>query len=144
MVLINSTIVVNELFDLPRVIMKKLNLFLCVFLFSVTAQADLKQDGAKLCQKIKSCAVIEIDKQPISPDEKAAILNIFDTQCVQSVQKYETDLGSAGLEGKAKACLASLTNLSCTELTAGTGPVKTPTCTDFENSAKEAGIDLSR
>ena len=47
-------------------------------------------------------------------------------------------------EGKAKACLASLTNLSCDSLTAGTGPVKTPTCTDFENAAKEAGIDLSR
>lgn len=124
--------------------MKKLSLFLFTFLFTVTASADLKQDGAKLCKKIKSCAAAEIEKQPISPDERDAILNIFDTQCIQSVQKYEDALGSAGLESKAKSCLTSLTNLTCDSLISGSGPLTTPVCTDFENSAKAAGINLGQ
>lgn len=124
--------------------MKNLSLFLFTLLFTVSANADLKQDGAKLCQKIKSCAAVEIEKQAISPDERDAILNIFDTQCIESVQKYEKDLGTAGLEGKAKACLASLTDLTCESLVSGSGPLTTTVCTDFENSAKAAGIILGQ
>ena len=124
--------------------MKKLSLLLLTLLFSVTANADLKQNGAKLCKKIKSCAAVEISKQQISPDERDAILNIFDTQCIQSVQKYEDDLGNAGLESKAKSCLTSLTDLSCEALISGSGPLTTNVCTDFENSAKAAGINLGQ
>jgi len=122
--------------------MKKLLLVSLTLLLSQTVQADLVKEGKALCEKIKSCAVAEIDKQQISPDERAAILNVFDTQCIASVQKYEKDVGAAGLEGKAHACLDSLQAQSCNTLIAGNGPVTTPTCTDFENSAKAAGINL--
>lgn len=113
-------------------------------LLSQTANADLVNEGQALCSKIKSCAVVEIDKQQISPDERAAILSIFDNQCVASVQKYEKDVASAGLEGKAHACLKSLQAQSCATLVGGNEAVTTPVCTDFENSAKAAGINLGQ
>jgi len=124
--------------------MKKLSLLLFTLLFTASASADLKKDGEKLCTKIKSCASIAIDQQAISPDEKVAILGVIDSQCLSSVQKYEKDLGSAGLEGKAKACLTSLSSLSCDSLMNGSGPLTTTVCTDFENSAKAAGINLGQ
>jgi len=124
--------------------MKKLLLISLTLLLSQTVQADLVKEGAALCSKIKSCAVSEIDQQQISPDEKEAILNLFDTQCVESVKKYEKDVGAAGLEGKAHACLDSLQAQTCETLTQGTGPITTPSCTDFENSAKAAGIDIGQ
>ena len=124
--------------------MKKLLLISLTLFLSQTAQADLVKEGKVLCAKIKSCAASEIDKQQISPDERAAILGVFDTQCISSVQKYEKDVGAAGLEGKAHACLDSLQAQSCDALINGNGPVTTPTCTDFENSAKAAGINLGQ
>lgn len=124
--------------------MKKILLISLTLLLSQTAQADLVKEGKVLCEKIKSCAVVEIDKQQISPDERAAIMNVFDTQCIASVQKYEKDVGAAGLESKAQACLESLQAQSCNALIAGTGPLTTPVCTDFENSAKAAGINLDQ
>ena len=123
-------------------VMKKLGLLTLCLLGSNIANAELFTEGKILCQKIKSCAIVEIDKQQVSPDEKAAIIDLFDNQCVAAVQKYETDLGAAGLNDKAHACLKSLQTQSCTTLIAGTGPVTTPSCTDFENSAKAAGINL--
>jgi len=124
--------------------MKKLLLISLTLLLSQTAKADLVDEGQILCTKIKSCAVAEIDKQQISPNEKAAILNVFDTQCIASVQKYEKDVDAAGLGGKAHACLKSLQAQSCQALIQGTGPITTPPCTDFENSAKAAGINLGK
>ena len=120
-------------------------LLVSLFLFGAqTANAELVSEGRVLCQKIKSCAIVEIDKQQISPDERAAILDLFDNQCVASVQKYEKDVGAAGLEGKAHACLKSLQAQTCDDLIAGTGPITTPSCTDFETSAKAAGINIGQ
>jgi len=124
--------------------MKKLLLVSLALLLSQTAQADLVKEGKALCDKIKSCATVEIDKQQISPNEKEAILSVFDNQCIASVQKYENDVGAAGLEGKAQACLDSLQAQSCGALLQGSGPITTPACTDFETSAKAAGINLGQ
>ena len=125
--------------------MKKLVLLSSLLLVTFTAKADLVEDGQKLCAKIKSCAAVELNTQAgMSQEEKDAVLGIFDTQCLASVRKYESDLGSAGLEGKAHNCLVSLTEQSCETLLGGTGPVTTPVCTDFEKSAIEAGINLGQ
>jgi len=124
--------------------MKKLiSLILISFVVS-TAHADLAQDGQALCSKIKSCVVTQLEKETLTAEQKAVALGLFDNQCVASVRKYEVALGSAGLEDKARSCLESLTAQNCSALLGGTGPLTTPSCTDFEKSAIEAGINLSQ
>lgn len=124
--------------------MKKIISLVFVLLFASNANADLIKEGRTLCAKIKSCAAVEIDKQNLPTEERNALLSLFDTQCLSSVQKYETDLGSAGLELQARSCLTSLTEKSCATLIGGTEPVTTPVCTEFENAAKAAGITLGQ
>ena len=125
--------------------MKKLVIFASLLLMTSVAKADLEKGGKKLCGKIKSCAAVEINKQTgLSQEEKNAMLGLFDNQCLSSVRKYENDLGSAGLEKKAKKCLSSLTALSCDKLIGGTTAASTPVCDDFEKAAIQAGINLGQ
>lgn len=122
--------------------MKKIISLAFVLLLASNASADLRKGGEVLCAKIKSCAEVAIDKENLSSEEREVILSVFDKPCLASVQKYETDLGAAGLELKARSCLKSLTEKSCAILISGTEPVTTPVCTEFENAAKAAGITL--
>lgn len=123
--------------------MRKFILFTLLLLASSTVSADLVDEGQALCAKIKSCAIVKINQETISQQEKDAILSIFDNQCIASVQKYETDLGTAGLKEQANACLKSLQAQSCKTLVGGQ-QVTTPVCTEFENAAKAAGITLGQ
>jgi len=123
--------------------MKKAIIFVSALLASNVVNADLVQEGKALCSKIKSCAIVQIDQENLSQEQKDAILGIFDNQCIASVRKYETDLGNAGLQDQAHACLKSLQALTCDTLVGGQ-QVSTPVCTEFENSAKAAGITLGQ
>jgi len=124
--------------------MKKLALFASLMVINTASHADLKKHGEALCSKIKSCALVEINKQNLPQEGKDAIISIFDTQCVNSVRKYEVDLGNAGLQEKAKKCLVSLQAQNCDTLMNAAEPVSTPQCDDFETLAKKAGIDVSK
>ena len=126
--------------------MRKKLLLLLTLLLPLSANADLNDDARALCGKIKSCAVIELNKQLLSPDEKSAILGIYGEPCIASVNKNEKAIVSAGLENQAKACLNSLETQSCSVLldSSGKGAVTTPVCTEFEGAAKAAGINLGQ
>ncbi|MFW5427316.1 MAG: hypothetical protein ACKE8R_08705 [Methylophagaceae bacterium] len=102
------------------------------------ASADtIDQQSLQLCEKIKSCALTELEGQEMSADMKSMVLSSMDGMCAamatefsnESIKEYED------LRQQASACMASLSSLSCPQLM--DGATDTPECVALEKSAAE-------
>jgi hypothetical protein len=100
------------------------------------ASADtIEQQSLQLCEKIKSCALAELEGQDMSADMKSMVLSSMDGMCQamatefsnENVKEYED------LRKQATACMVSLSSLSCPQLM--DGATDTPECVALEKSA---------
>jgi len=102
------------------------------------ASADtIDQQSLQLCEKIKSCALTELEGQDMSADMKSMVLSSMDGMCQamatefsnESIKEYDD------LRQQASACMASLSSLSCPQLM--DGATDTPECVALEKSASK-------
>ncbi|MBT8115050.1 MAG: hypothetical protein KJP04_06705 [Arenicella sp.] len=115
-------------------------LILCVL--SVPAVAELDQATARMCEKIKTCSLAEIEKQDLPAEMAAMMTAMFDGMCVTWVKPFAQTLGDAGLEKKAEACIDSMVAQSCETLMQSEGDFTSPECEEFQQAADDAGVDL--
>ena len=107
--------------------------------------ADLKEDVLALCDKIEACVLEQVESQNLPPQVKELLANgIFDKQCTQALQKYETNVADSGLENEAQACVGSLLEQDCAALIESANGNQSEECTAFEKAANEAGVDLGQ
>lgn len=109
---------------------------------SGSAHADLKDRSDEVCKKLKTCAIVELESQGMSPQTIAQMAPLFENMCAPSLERYSLLIADKpGLEKKAEACLDTIVAVSCEELTKSRGDFKTPECNEFEKASKEYGID---
>ena len=115
--------------------MKFILLIVSLSIISLTSlAADLKQESAQFCTKIKSCALAELEGQDIPADLREMATSAMEGMCHsisdefdnEQIQEYEE------LSQKAASCMNSMSSLSCDVLM--NGEMETPACTDFEKS----------
>lgn len=124
--------------------MSRLTMILGLILISMPTQADLNQSTSAMCQKFKTCSIAELEKQNLSADSIATLVESFDSMCQSWVKPYSQTLGQAGLESKAVACIDSMVARSCDDLMGAQGKFSSPACDQFQKAAENAGIDWSK
>lgn len=106
------------------------------------AHADMDETMDKMCEKIKSCGVIELKKQGLNEEMQSMMIGMFDGMCKTMFAKHVQTVGQKGLEDKAEACIDSMVEASCDELLSENGDFRTDECDKFEQAAEAAGVDL--
>ncbi|MGB0920604.1 MAG: hypothetical protein ACPG06_02485 [Alphaproteobacteria bacterium] len=106
-----------------------------VFAFFPAAQADdyLEATNA-LCEKIKSCAMAEMDVEAMPADQRAMMENMMAGMCANIQQNYTAAPGSPYYDDAA-ACMRSMAALSCTEFQEMDEENATAACKSFRAAA---------
>lgn len=93
------------------------------------------QQSLQLCEKVKSCAVAELEGHEMSADMKTMVMSSMDGMCAAMATEFNNDniKQFEDLRQQAKACMTSLASLSCSQLMDGV--TDTPACIALEKSA---------
>lgn len=100
------------------------------------ASADtIDQQSLQLCEKVKSCALAELEGQDMSADMKSMVLSSMDGMCQAMATEFSNDSikKQDDLRKQASACMVSLSSLSCAQLM--DGATDTAECAALEKSA---------
>ena len=97
---------------------------------------SLESAGADLCEKVKTCALAEIDKQDMTPEMREMMEPMLENMCVGMRQGMDQVPMDHQLYKPAVACMRSMANLSCTQLQDG-NQVQTPECVKYQEMAME-------
>lgn len=110
-------------------------LYLCAF--QIAFADTVEQQSLQLCDKIKSCALTELEGEDMPADMKSMVMSSMDGMCVAMATEFNSDSfdAHAELRQQAQACMASLSSLSCPQLM--DGATDTPECVKLEKSAAE-------
>jgi len=116
-------------------------LFSFALSFAGTAQAEnISNSSQRVCQKIKSCGVAQLEEQGLQPEMVEMMKGMFDGMCESMVAPYIGRANDAGLEDKGIACLDAIETMSCEQLMSGAGN-ETEACKELEQAADEAGLN---
>jgi hypothetical protein len=104
-------------------------------------QAATFEDAyAGFCEKMKSCAMAEINKvQGMNEQMKAQATMMIEGMCVNVRKDFTSINQHPTLEPAAVGCLQSMADLSCEELSAHQGSNTTPQCTALQTKAEAMG-----
>jgi len=97
--------------------------------------ADFESQSLQLCEKIKSCALAELEGQELSADMKSMVMSSMDGMCDMMAAQYSSAEKNTELHQQAVACMDSLSSLSCEALMEGDS--RTPACIELEKRAAE-------
>ncbi len=107
-------------------------MFLC---FSCGVYAsDLAQKGLALCEKVKSCAVIELDNSGVPEGMRPVMMESFDSACNDLRAQFEVPENYEQITDLAGACMDSMHELNCNDLMAEN---ETSACGDYYAAAEQ-------
>lgn len=116
-------------------------MLLCLVSLVPTAHADELADAAQaLCEKVKSCAMAQMDGQEITPETRQMMQPMLDSMCAQVRGKIGEVPTGHPLYQPAVACMQSMNSLTCESMQEA-GDMVTPACEEYENLARETGED---
>lgn len=115
--------------------MKYIIAMLLLSAIQIASAETIEQQSLQLCEKIKSCALTELEGQDMSADMKSMVLSSMDGMCQAMATEFSNDSIKEydDLRKQASACMASLSSLSCPQLM--DGATDTPECVALEKSA---------
>ena len=115
------------------------SILLSIALFVTPAQADELGDAAQtLCEKVKSCAIAQMEGQNIPEETRQMMQPMLDNMCTQVRGKVGEVPTGHPLYKPAVACMESMNSLSCENMQ-DAGAMTTPECEEYEELAREAG-----
>ena len=100
---------------------------------------DIAESSQRICKKVKSCGITQLEDQGIQPEMVEMMKSMFDGMCTTMVAPYIQRANDAGLEKKGIACLDAIEAMSCDELMNGEAE-NNEACQELEKAADEAGI----
>lgn len=106
---------------------------------SFTSLAD-EIKGREVCDKLKVCALAELDKQEMPDQMKQMVISELD-KCASNFAKDEQAIIDAGLTDMANACADEVVEMPCERLMTPNPAQHSKACNDFEKASKEAGIE---
>ena len=112
---------------------------LCATTLSAFAAADdYKGASLALCEKIKACALVQMDSQDITPEVRQMMQPMLDSMCTSMLASVPEVAQGHAMYEPAIACMESLDALSCEEMQGEAG-AKTPACMEYEKMAEKYG-----
>ena len=109
----------------------------CATVFSVSAAADDYKDASlALCEKVKACALVQMDSQDITPEVRQMMQPMLDTMCTSMLASVPEVAKDHPMYEPAIGCMKSLGGLSCEEMQEEAG-AKTAACTEYEKMAEK-------
>lgn len=114
-------------------------ILLCMVTVVPSARADELGDAAQaLCEKVKSCAMAQMDGQEITPETRQMMQPMLDGMCAQVRGKVGEVPAGHPLYKPAVACMQSMNSLTC-ETMQDADQAVTPACEEYEKLARESG-----
>lgn len=102
------------------------------------ALADELGDAAQaLCEKVKSCAIEQMEGQEITPEMRQMMQPMLDGMCAQVRGRVGEVPTGHPMYKPAVACMQSMQSLSCDSMQ-DAGQVITPECEEYEKLARES------
>ena len=110
---------------------------LCATILSVSAVADDYKDASlALCEKVKACALVQMDSQDITPEVRQMMQPMLDSMCTSMLASVPEVAQDHPMYEPAIACMKSLDGLSCEEMQGEAG-AKTAACMEYEEMAEK-------
>ena len=101
--------------------------------------ADELGDAAEaLCEKVKSCALAQMEGQNIPAETRQMMQPMLDNMCAQVRGRIGEVPTGHPLYKPAVACMESMNSLTCEDMQ-DSGDMATPECEEYEKLAREAG-----
>lgn len=106
------------------IFVKQLNpivtLFCIIFSLGISpaysSDEELQKASAQVCEKMKSCALAQLQGQNLPPGMQEMITQTIDGMCAQVQQRYQLDLAQHSYYKPTLACLNSISQLSCNDI----------------------------
>lgn len=111
---------------------------LCVLTVSGARAEDLAAAAQTLCEKVKSCALAQLEGEALTPQAREMMQPALDSMCTQVQGGVEQVPTGHALYQPAVACMQSMNTLSC-EMMQDPNTVQTPACKEYEKLARESG-----
>ena len=122
-----------------RLPLRLTGLFALCFLSAQTVSADDIADAALgLCEKVKSCAMAQIEEEDLTPELRQMMQPMLENMCANMEDKVEAVPAGHPLYAPAIACMRSMEALSC-EAMQDPGHMETPECAAYEKLVRETG-----
>lgn len=97
---------------------------------------ELLDTSQALCDKVKACAVEQMVKENVSPEERLAAQPALDQMCREVKQQVAEVLTGHPKYANALACMRSMLGLSCAQMQDET-QMATPECRAYERQMLE-------
>ncbi|SON57192.1 hypothetical protein HDIA_3651 [Hartmannibacter diazotrophicus] len=118
-------------------ILAALALLSCLPATAATASDEFATTTLQLCDKMKGCAVQQLDQaEGMTEAMKAQIMQGLEMMCVGINQNFSTVARFHALYDPAVACMKSMTALTCEELE-GDGADATEECQEYQRLADQ-------
>ena len=97
---------------------------------------EIVEAASGLCEKVRSCAMAQIDKEDLTPELRQMMEPMLDNMCDNMQSKVqEVEVGNA-LYQPAVDCMRSMEALSCEDMQ-DPSRMQTPQCESYEKLARE-------
>ncbi|HAT85979.1 hypothetical protein [Cohaesibacter gelatinilyticus] len=107
--------------------------------------ATFESAYAGFCEKMKSCAMAEINKvQGMNEAMKTQATMMIEGMCANVRQDFTSITQHPALEPAAVDCLNSMAALSCEDLSGHQGAQTTPQCTALQTKAEAMGAKFGQ
>lgn len=114
----------------------KLNYAALLLLLSFNASAaELEAETRQFCEKIKTCALAQIQGEEIPPEMEEMLVPMIDSMCKEMISSVDEMRGDKALEADAAACMNSMSALSCDAIMSG--EAETKACMALEKKAEQ-------
>tara|TARA_R110002124_G_scaffold266702_1_gene433666 strand:+ start:283 stop:660 length:378 start_codon:yes stop_codon:yes gene_type:complete len=101
--------------------------------------ADELADAAQaLCEKVKSCAMAQMEGQELTPETRQMMQPMLDSMCTQVRSRVGEVPSSHALYQPAVACMQSMNSMTCENMQ-DAGEMVTPECDEYEQLVNESG-----
>jgi len=110
---------------------------LALMLSGYSSADDLTDAAERLCDKIKTCALVAVAGQDLSDELRQQMDPVLENNCAELRSRMQAVSANEKLYQPAVGCLRSMASLGC-NLLHNASEVKTPECAEYDRLVKEA------
>ena len=116
-----------------------LTVLLATTVLSVRAE-DLAQSSEALCEKVKACALAQMNEEDLTPETRQMMQPMLDNMCANLSNQISQVPPTHPHYAPALACMRSMENLGCEDMMSEER-LHTPECEQYRQLAQESGAD---
>jgi len=101
---------------------------------------DLEQTSVALCEKVKACALAQMNEEDLTPETRQMMQPMLDNMCANIRDQISQVPTAHPHYAPALACMQSMEALGCDDMMSEER-MHTPECEQYRQLAQESGAD---